>query len=154
MNESNTKARLAFIKFNFQNDISQNTGKCELGGFSLRQSHNYVTIYHDIYDNIMLHCWKFFYSVIKYHSFMIFIIILPNPTLLASLKNLVIGNGDSTYILCTPSWRVYIFDVHSSFVNTMCFIPSQALLFEASLFSGLLGNVIFWHANYPSMFPS
>ena len=79
----------------------------------------------------------------KNHGFMIFIIILPNPTLLASLKNLVIGNGDSTYILCTPSWRVYIFDVHSSFVTTACFISSQALMFEVSLFSGVLGNVIF-----------
>ena len=27
-----------FFKFNFRNDISQNTGKCELGGFSFRQS--------------------------------------------------------------------------------------------------------------------
>ena len=86
---------------------------------------------------------KIFHNIIKYHGFMIFIIILPNPTLLASLKNLVIGNGDSTYILCTPSWRVYIFDIHSSFVTTKCFIPSQALMFEVSLFSGLLGNVIF-----------
>ena len=28
-----------FFQLNFKNGISQNTGKCELGGFSLRQSH-------------------------------------------------------------------------------------------------------------------
>ena len=39
---SSTKARLVF--FNFLNGISRNTGKCELGGFSLRQSH---ILFHD-----------------------------------------------------------------------------------------------------------
>ena len=29
----------AFFKLNIQISISQNTGKCELGGFSLSQSH-------------------------------------------------------------------------------------------------------------------
>ena len=28
-----------FFQLNFENRFSQNTGKCELGGFSLRQSH-------------------------------------------------------------------------------------------------------------------
>ena len=39
VNESNTKARLALFNWIFKVvAISQNTGKCELGGFSLRQS--------------------------------------------------------------------------------------------------------------------
>ena len=40
MNDSTTKARLVFlIEIYKNNGISRNTGKCELGGFSLRQSH-------------------------------------------------------------------------------------------------------------------
>ena len=33
------QGKAGFFKFNFQNGISRNTGNCELGGFSLRQSH-------------------------------------------------------------------------------------------------------------------
>ena len=33
------QGRAGFFKLNFQNGISQNTGKCELSRFSLRQSH-------------------------------------------------------------------------------------------------------------------
>ena len=39
MDESNIKARLVFFKLNFQFSDSQNTGKCKLGQFLLRQSH-------------------------------------------------------------------------------------------------------------------
>ena len=44
VNESNTKARLLF-KLNFQNRISQNTGKRKLCGFSLRQLHIVIANY-------------------------------------------------------------------------------------------------------------
>ena len=33
-----------FFKLNFQNGISQNTGKCKLGRFSLRQSHMLLSV--------------------------------------------------------------------------------------------------------------
>ena len=58
MNKSNTKARLAFIKFNFQNGISQNTGKCKLSGFLLRESHIVVVLYHTVV----------FYNAVASHS--------------------------------------------------------------------------------------
>ena len=44
-----------------------------------------------------------------------------------SLKNLVIGNGGNIF-LYTPSWRVYIFHVHSPFLITTCLIHLQALM--------------------------
>ena len=36
------QSKPGFFKLNFQNDISRNTAKCELGWFSLRQSHIYI----------------------------------------------------------------------------------------------------------------
>ena len=33
------QGKASFFKLNFQNGISQNTNKCELGRFLLRQSH-------------------------------------------------------------------------------------------------------------------
>ena len=55
-------------------------------------------------------------------------IIIALPT---SLKNVVIGNGGNTF-LCTPSWRLYNFDVHSPFLIITCLVHLQALMFKLS----------------------
>ena len=43
-----------------------------------------------------------------------------------SLKYVVIGNGGSTF-LCTPSWRVYNFDVHSPFLIIICLVHLRTI---------------------------
>ena len=69
----------------------------------------------------------------------------------ASLKNLVVGNVGSTR-LCTPSWRLYNFDLHSSFLIIASLLllhySSQALMFEVEHSSALLGNVV-GYVNHP-----
>ena len=49
--------------------------------------------------------------------------------LLASLKNLVIGNGGSTF-LCAPFMRAYIFNVNFPFLIIACVIPLQTLILD------------------------
>ena len=39
------QGKAGLFKLNFQNGISCNTGKCKLGGFSIRQSHIKLYIY-------------------------------------------------------------------------------------------------------------
>ena len=49
-------------------------------------------------------------------------------------------------ILCTPSWRVYNFDVHSPFLIITCLIHLQALMFKLDI---LLDCWYLGHANHP-----
>ena len=71
----------------------------------------------------------------------IYHIIIALPT---SLKNVVIGNGGSTF-LCTPSWRVYNFDVHFPFLIITCLVHLQALMFKLDI---LLDCWEVWHLRY------
>ena len=60
-----------------------------------------------------------------------------------SLKNdVVIENGGSIF-LCTPSWRVYNFDVHSPFLIITCLVHLQTLMLKLRYSSGLLGSIVF-----------
>ena len=43
-----------------------------------------------------------------------------------SLKDVEIGNGGSTFV-CTPSWRVYNFDVHSPFLIITCLVHLRTI---------------------------
>ena len=47
------QGKAAFFKLNFQNGISRNTGKRELGRFSLRQSHIGLGLIEYIYNNCL-----------------------------------------------------------------------------------------------------
>ena len=52
----------------------------------------------------------------------------------------------------TPSWTVYIFDIHTSLIFCYCiliFISSQALMVEIQNYSKLLGNVVFRYVDNP-----
>ena len=48
---SQYQGEAGFVRLNFQNGISQNTGKCELGQFSLRQSHIRFILYDHVHHN-------------------------------------------------------------------------------------------------------
>ena len=61
-----------------------------------------------------------------------------------SLMNVVIGNGGSIF-LCTPSWRVYNFDVHSPFLIITCLVNLQALMLKLYI---LLNCWEVWYLKY------
>ena len=67
---------------------------------------------------------------------------IPHIALLASLKNLVIWNGGSTFLMSTFMEGVH-FNVHPPYLIIACFTPLQALMFEFWYLSGLLGSMVF-----------